>query len=147
MSDRPIGAVRNFDGHFTTKTSVTEQVPIRSRSTNFDGTFSLFTVVPLGQIRLYFRRVNQRSEGASLPCTLARAGEHPGKGSSAETFSQLAGVLFASFGQWNVSVLVCRPDRDHSVSPCRIKYRRTGIIRSTDYAVAPHFQSRISGRS
>ena len=61
MSDRPIGAVRNFDGHFTTKTSVTEQVPIRSRSTNFDGTFSLFTVVPLGQIRLYFRRVNQRS--------------------------------------------------------------------------------------
>jgi hypothetical protein len=104
MSDYPIGSVRNFGRHFTTRTSVTEQVPIRSRSTNFHGTLSfIFAVVPLGQIPLYFPRLNQRSQGASLPCTLPWAGEHPGEGSSAETFSQLAGVLFASFSQWKVS--------------------------------------------
>lgn len=104
MSDHPIRAGGNFGRHFTARTSVTEQVPIRSRSTNFRGTLSfIFAVFPLGQIRLYFRRGNQRSQGASLPGTLPRAGEHPGEGSSAETFSQLAGVLFASFGQWKVS--------------------------------------------
>ncbi len=113
MSDHPIGAVRNFGRHFTTRTSVTEQVPIRSRSANLHRTLAfIFTVVPLGQVRLYFSRVNQRNQGASLPARCCRGQQNTRAKVIARRRSPSSRASC-----WPRSVngrsvrLVCRPDR------------------------------------
>ena len=48
---------------------------------------------------------------------LQRAGEHPGKGQSAQPLAKPAGVPFAAFGQRQVGQSVCWPVRLQAVSP------------------------------
>src|SRR5450755_3789638 len=101
--NHPICTFGNLGGRFAAWASVSKDIPVWPCLANIHRALSLVVaVVPLREIRFDFRKLTQPGQLACSPCTLQRTGEYAAELHRAESFCQLAGVLFALFGKRNV---------------------------------------------
>ena len=102
-SDQPICAFGNLGGRFPAWTSVSKDIPAGPCLADIRRALSLIVaIVPLHEVRFDFRNLTQSGQHTCSPCTLQRTGEHVAELHSAESFCELAGVLFAFFVKRNV---------------------------------------------
>src|ERR1017187_1396270 len=96
--NQAVGAVGNLAGHFTVRTVVAEEIPVRARLENVGRVFSLVVaIVPLRQVRLDFDSWNQPGQFTRSLRPQSRAGEHPAEIETAQPLSQFARVRLALF--------------------------------------------------
>ena len=121
--DEPVRAVGNLGGHFTARTTVPKEIPVRPRFANVHGVLSfVIAIVPLRQVRFDFGR--RRPNPASSHVRRARCRGLVNTWLNVRSRSR-SPSLRASCSPCPVNGmsvrLVCRLASDHSVSPCRMR--------------------------
>ena len=93
----------NLGRRFTVRRAVTKEIPVRSRREYVvKGPSFVVSIVPLREVRFYFRCRRQPGQRTRLLSAHERAGQHMRKWDVTETLSEFARCVLAVRGQRNV---------------------------------------------